>query len=431
MRFLHVKTILLAALYLSSHSQTFAAEAEHLFTEQPTVTPELAHSGPWSVGVQTLRVTNPGQLNTTTFQGVNDRSLALEVWYPSSTDSKQSGTPAVYQDVLRSGAAFSLAGNAWRDAPLASDEQSFPLIVMSHGYTGYRSIMFYLGEHLASHGYVVASIDHTDSTNAEIDFAKNPGAGFSSTLFNRSRDQQFVLEAMLENATFKSLINPEQAAVIGYSMGGYGALNTVGGCYDFAPTTLAAMGFPEPAAASLAPLFSSCAAGRTSPDPRWKALVAFSPWGGEQNVHKAESLANLQLPALLVAGDQDDVSGFENGIEKLYKQLGSKNKYLMVYQNARHNIAAHPAPKIAYQSDLDIGHYYEPSWDSESITRINQHMTLAFLDCHVKSDKAACAFLPEREHNVQTKQADGKLSPPWPGFKDRWGAGVRFIRGNQ
>lgn len=421
----------IAGLLLLGAPAASAAEAEILFTEQATVTPALAKSGSWSVGVQTLQLTNPAQLDPQTFQTQYDRPLVVEVWYPAQRSEKRTEEPAIYTDELRSGTEFSVVGVAWRDAALASTKEQFPLVVMSHGYTGYRSIMFYLAEHLASHGYVVASIDHTDSTNADIDFATNPGAGFASTLYNRARDQQFVMQSIMANPTFSALLRPEQAAVIGYSMGGYGALNTIGGCYAFSPQTLTTMGFPESIASGLAPVFSSCNAGLNEVDPRWKAAIAFAPWGGEQNVHAASSLANIDIPTLIVGGDQDDVSGFEQGIEKLFKQVGSKSKYLLVYQNARHNIAAHPAPTAAYSSDLDIGHYYEPSWNSESITRINQHMSLAFLDCHIKAQQAACDYLPKRENITQTKQEDGKLSPPWPGFKDRWGTGVRFIRGRE
>ena len=115
---------------------------------------------------------------------------------------------------------FSLAANAYRDA-LESTGSAFPLVVLSHGYTGYRTIMFYLGEHLASHGYVVVGIDHTDSTTAEIDFKNGSFAGFPSTLINRARDQQFVLDYFSQSSSpLAGIIDNSHAAVIGYSMGG-------------------------------------------------------------------------------------------------------------------------------------------------------------------------------------------------------------------
>ena len=80
-----------------------------------------------------------------------DRKLTLEVWYPAVAGA---GKLATYDDVTRLHKPFSIQGAALRDAT-ALKEGQFPLVVLSHGYTGYRTIMFYLGEHLASHGGVL------------------------------------------------------------------------------------------------------------------------------------------------------------------------------------------------------------------------------------------------------------------------------------
>ena len=93
----------------------------------------------------------------------------------------------------------------------------YPLVVLSHGYTGYRTLMFYLAEHLASHGYIVAGIDHTDSTNAEINLKTAPFAGFVSTLLNRYRDQQFVLDQLRrEPKLTDDRLDCDKAAAVGY-----------------------------------------------------------------------------------------------------------------------------------------------------------------------------------------------------------------------
>lgn len=402
--------------------------AEELYSQKQSRLPELAKSGAHSVGVKTIDVVHPNQLNTADFSSMVDRKLTLEVWYPAKKGSQES---AVYTDVTRLGKAFSLQGTAVRDAePLTNG--SYPLVVLSHGYTGYRTIMFYLGEHLASHGYVVASIDHTDSTNADIDFKNAPFAGFPSTLLNRARDQQFVLDKFSEpDFEFSEISDTSTAAVMGYSMGGFGAVNTVGGCYQFSKEGLMRLGYPEDAATGLAPLFSFCNAGREVVDPRWKAMVAFAPWGQELQIHKPEALANIKVPTLYVSGDHDDISGYENGVMKLFQQTSASDNYLLTFREARHNIAPHPAPQIAYAEEIDLGHYEEPVWDSEVMNRVNQHFALAFLDCYIKGSQEKCGFLPTRENSNQVKQADGKLTKPWPGFPDRWGVGLTFERGRK
>ena len=415
----------LSSLFLLLLTSLSANAGEQLFTHQPTVTPSLAQPGNWRVGVKTLKAVNAEQLNTQDFVSKADRSLTLELWYPADVKSDGERILATYEDVTRSGKPFSLQGEAYRDHAMAKAQTRFPLVIISHGYTGYRSQLFYLGEHLASHGYIVASIDHTDSTNADVLKKGDPGSGFVSTLYNRARDQQFVLSWLMKDKGFSSSIAAESAALIGYSMGGYGALNSVGGCYTFSSQTLQSMQFPEALASQLAPVFNSCNAGQTEVDPRWKAMISFAPWGGEQNVHE---LAGVKVPSMIVAGDHDDVSGYEKGVKSLFNQLGSDNKYMLVYENARHNFAGHPAPKVAYADDFDLGHYYEPSWHPEAMTRVNEHMSLAFLNCYVKEDQKACAYLPTTEHATQVKQKDNTLSPAWPGFPDRWATGLRFIR---
>lgn len=420
-------TAALTALTMLTVSLIAQAD-EQLYTVQPSITPELAVAGQYTVGVQTLKVTHEKQLDTQTFTSQKDRPLTLEVWYPA--DAQVANTPtATYENVTRLHKPFSLVGTAYRDAsPQASGQ--FPLVVLSHGYTGYRTIMFYLGEHLASHGYVVVGIDHTDSTTGDVDFVNSGFSGFPSTLVNRARDQQFVLDYFSQDSSnIAKIADTKDAAVIGYSMGGFGAINTIGACYDFHQAGLQRLGFPEEAAKQLVPVFNSCNAGRESVDPRWKAMIAYAPWGGETSVHDAKSMANITVPSLYVSGDQDDVSGYENGVKKLFEQTGSDNKYLMVYENARHNIAPHPAPKVAYETDADLGHYIEPSWDNEQLNRVNMHMSLAFLDCFAKSDQRKCAYLPTRDNATQVKDSDGKLSEAWPGFADRWATGIRFYRG--
>jgi len=133
------------------------------------LTPTLAKPGQYKVGVKTLTIVNPQQLDVNT-QKISDRSLVLEIWYPTSPNPK--GPMAHYDNETRLGQAFSLQGSAYRDAPIFKSKNPMPLVVLSHGYTGYRTLMFYLGEHLASHGYIVAALDHTDSTNIDVDMVK-------------------------------------------------------------------------------------------------------------------------------------------------------------------------------------------------------------------------------------------------------------------
>jgi predicted dienelactone hydrolase len=338
-------------------------------------------------------------------QASAERTLKLEVWYPASA----SDTPStVYQDVMRSGAPLTLKGAAKRDVAAAKSSDKYPLIVLSHGYTGYRSLMFYLGEHLASHGYVVASIDHTDSTNADVAGQENPFIGFPSTLLHRATDQQGTIDALVTHADFKDLIDENHVGVVGYSMGGYGAVNTAGTCYGFSQQAAGQFtGTQDPAiAGAIQKVLNRC-----SNDERVKAIVALAPWGSQHGLFEENSVAEVKTPALFVSGDQDDISDYP-AIHKLYEKWGADDKYMLTFANARHNIGGHPTPPEAYANGIDVTHYIDGTWSTQRINATVEHFALAMMDCHVKRIEAQCAYLTPGDK--------------WFGFTDRFATGLKW-----
>jgi hypothetical protein len=216
------------------------AQQNHIDTVAP-VAPELAAYGTYDIGVRTVRVTDknrPDILNTKEGGPVAryDRTLTLEVWYPATLAAGQKAG-GEYRAITRDPAiTATLYGKAVRDAAPAAADRAFPLVIISHGYPGNRFLMSHIGENLTSKGFIVASIDHPDST---YDDQKN----FASTLYNRPFDQRFVLNELDRlgqrgSGSFLSgLVDASHAGLIGYSMGGYGVVNVVGGGYSQASET--------------------------------------------------------------------------------------------------------------------------------------------------------------------------------------------------
>ncbi|MCG7655487.1 dienelactone hydrolase family protein [Alteromonas sp. Cnat2-8] len=399
--------------------------AQTLYKPFPAdVMPSLSEKGNYDVGVKTIEAAYPAKVKDIAGNEV-ERSLTLEVWYPAASSAQK----ATYINETRSGQVFEVQADASRDAPIAAADTDFPVIVISHGYTGYRTLMFYLGEHLASHGYVVAAIDHTDSTNKDVNFAENPYSGFPSTLLNRSRDQVLTLNSISENTFFKESVDASKAGVIGYSMGGYGAVSTVGGCYAFNDQTAATFtGTQDPKTAALIKeALNTCAGGKASSEealPAWKAALALAPWGGQHQLFDVQSLNNIKVPVLYVAGDNDDISGYD-GIKWLFDNTGSKESKLLTIKNARHNVAPHPAPKEAYGSEFDLGSYIEPAWEVQKLNAINEHFALALMNCHVKALPEYCGYLNVDGSSAQVP-VNGKKPEPWKGFDDRWALGLEM-----
>ncbi|MDM7859220.1 dienelactone hydrolase family protein [Alteromonas sp. ASW11-36] len=398
-----------------------AIDAEKVIPHLPTdITPELSNRGEHQVGVKTLSAVNLQHSNPLD-PTETERTLVFEIWYPAAANTAPNTS---YENEARSGATFNLLANAARDVAIKNDQDKYPVVVISHGYTGYRTIMFHIAEHLASHGYVVVGVDHTDSTNADVDFTVNPGSGFLSTLMNRATDQQFALE-WLATSEFAEHVDTSKSGLIGYSMGGFGAINTIGGCYAFTPQHVAAISGSddEQQNALLTQVVNHCAAKRAEgADASWQAAVLIAPWGGQLKVYSADSIAAVKVPTLYIAGDLDDISGY-SGIRWMYEQHQGAEAWLLTYQNARHNIAPHPAPHAASTNELDIGHYYEPSWNMATIAVNNQHFILAMMDCQIKQSADACEYLAV-EGSSNQEMINGQLSAPWKGFDNRYSTGM-------
>jgi predicted dienelactone hydrolase len=350
-----------------------------------------------------------------------DRPLKVEVWYPAviPEGAKELVT---YDEVLgfagdkrRPLIPFTYTGRALRGAAPQYVEGGFPLVVVAHGYVGSRLLLSYLTENLASKGYVVVAIDHTESTFRDA-------AAFPSTLLNRAKDILFVINQMAELSNAKGFLNKlvdaNNTALVGYSMGGFGALNAAGAGYsakmDTFFTTVTGGSKAIKARLSNNPDF------KASFDPRIKAVVAFAPWGMQNGTWDAEGLAGLTVPTFFVAGNQDDISGYETGTKAIYKGVVNADRYLLTYMNARHNVAPNPPPPESLKAGLHFDEYYryaEPAWNEKRINNINQHFVTAFLGIHLKKNDYA-KYLQINEN------ANDKL---WTGFKPRSSVGLELL----
>jgi dienelactone hydrolase len=387
--------------------------------------PELAMRGEYKIGVRTIEVVHKGQIDILkakdSVEPLYDRKLKLEVWYPAIIPPEMKDiisydeTRGVPGDPKKPFIQYSFSGRALRDGVPNLSGGPYPLIIVSHGYVGSRLLMTYLTENLASKGYVVVSIDHMESTYQDA-------GGFHSTLLNRSRDILFVLQQIAEmtkpgsNSFLSGLSDADNAALIGYSMGGYGVLNAAGAGYSTQLVTF--FGAMSGGSKAIEVLTTNNSVYQASRDPRIKAVVAFAPWGMERGVWDADGLKGLKVPTLFVAGSQDDVSGYEKGTRAIFNGAVNSDRYLLTYVNARHNVAPNPPPEESLKPGLPFDFYYhyaEPVWDQRRINNINQHFVTAFLGIRMK--KMEYAKYLDFDRNTKT----------WPGFKARTSVGLELL----
>ena len=174
----------------------------------------FAGPGPFAAGVTTLSLRANGPL--------------VEIWYPAAPASVKGHTQASYnvadwlppalRDLIPAefeGATYKT--DAYRGVPVAAGR--FPLVVFTHGYSGFRDQSTFLTTRLASWGFVVAASDLPDNDlTAVLSGAKSQGITADIA------EQQQVITLMGDDAQasgrFHSHIDRSRVAAIGHSLGG-------------------------------------------------------------------------------------------------------------------------------------------------------------------------------------------------------------------
>ncbi len=202
-------------------------------------------TGPRPVGTASLHLTDTSRADPWA-AGVTARELMVSLWYPAvPSDGRRAQymTPAESELQLTSRGITGLRPdvlsttrtNAAVDATPGGTQRSHPLVVLSPGFTNSRSALTALAEDLASHGYVVAGIDHTYEsygtafpdgrvTTCLAREARQRDSGFMEKVVDgRAADVSFVLSELTGAHPAwpgTTLIDPSRMAMAGHSLGG-------------------------------------------------------------------------------------------------------------------------------------------------------------------------------------------------------------------
>ncbi len=134
-------------------------------------------TGPFAVGVRSEYWVDSSRAELFTPEPNDFRRLLVEIWYPADPgkDARRVRSHP-HPDALAAGLVawapvkfpaflFRSMGSgltwAWADQPMSGAERSFPLLVFSHGFGGTRVQNGFEMAELASHGYIIASVEHT------------------------------------------------------------------------------------------------------------------------------------------------------------------------------------------------------------------------------------------------------------------------------
>ena len=271
------------------------------------------------------------------------RSFLCEVWRPADADDAD-GTGAI---------------------------RPLPAIAYSHYSGANRRVATFLTTHLASHGYVVAALDHSEVVSAglqrrEGETAEEVEARVQGWIDNRVPDIGFLLDAVLSVEAGGN----GPVGIVGHSFGGWTALASA------------------------------------DADERIGAVVALAPAGS--GTHRpgiipvrASFRPERAVPTLFVSGDQDQSIPIQ-AVRELFDESPWPTR-LLVLRGADHlhyvdDIAAeHEAFRqvpavgdLAWIADMrPIGELCAPS----AAQAVVQAVTLAHFDTALRGVEAAAAFL--------------------------------------
>ena len=256
--------------------------------------------GGFPVGVRSLELADAAR---------NSRRLPTEIWYPAEGSCAGLDLARESRDTYTLVPGFPVSWqHALRDA--AAGEGSFPLILFSHGFSGHRRQSTFFCSHLASHGYVVAAVDHTGNTITEIiahstsrrEVAATGGRRslFDETMEQRPGDMRFLVDQLLgEPDPGLPRVDPERVGMSGHSFGGWTSLAT------------------------------------TAAEARIQALLLLAPAGAAPSLRKAIDFAwGREVAALFIVAELDSILPLA-GMYELH-QATPEPKKLVIIDNADH-----------------------------------------------------------------------------------------------
>jgi len=131
-------------------------------------------TGPYPIGSYYTVIDDEDRYELYTDDPTDKRSFMLRVWYPAKDPLSDDITKWVGNNIVTGALAkdmglpaFSLShlrkieSNAFHLASIHDALETYPVVIISHGWGGFMNLHVDLAEELASRGYIVVSIDHT------------------------------------------------------------------------------------------------------------------------------------------------------------------------------------------------------------------------------------------------------------------------------
>jgi len=271
-----------------------------------------------------------GQTNFTIIDSLRNRPLKTEIWYPTKDTTKVNSVTEY---------PFKLPPTS-KDADFISGKHS--LILLSHGTGGNRISQMWLACELASNGFIVLSVDHYGNTldnKIPENFVK---------VWDRPLDISFMLNNILNNSKYNSIIDSTKIGMVGFSLGGYTTIALAGGILDynllkeFSNTKEGKSEFNLPEMGDVSKFIKPEIIKRGNnnfknlKDDRITSFIALAPAIG-QGFQQKEQFKNINNPILIIGAEKDKRTPNETNA-KHYHKLIKSSKYIELKGKIGHYI---------------------------------------------------------------------------------------------
>jgi predicted dienelactone hydrolase len=246
-----------------------------------------------------------------------------------------------------------------------------PVILFSHGLGGSREGGAYLGEHLASHGYIMVHMQHAGSDGPSLRGAGQPlerakdAANWNNSVL-RGQDVKFVIDELARQGkspdfALKDRLDLDRLGMSGHSFG--------------AATTIMVSGRT----------FIGLR-GNEFTEPRIKASLALSPSPGNNRRNLDKQFGSIRVPVFHMTGTEDaspitpDVKPEDRRLP--YDHITKADQYLLILKDGDHAVFGGRERRLLPASKHDKVHH-----------ELIRSGALAFFEAYLKGDAKAREFL--------------------------------------
>jgi dienelactone hydrolase len=199
------------------------------------VTPLPLPTGPYAIGTTSRLITDPSRTNR--YNVKTNGSFMISLWYPSLPQPGIFPSPYVEPQLAPRLASLygitqsilsSFYSHSFSNVSVATNATPYPVIIYSHGFNVSRRDNTAMFQELASHGYIVVSIDHADCLATVFPDGRvlvSTISSLSPSLFaNDINDVRFVIGELNrmneEDSVFKGSLDMKRIGTMGWSYGG-------------------------------------------------------------------------------------------------------------------------------------------------------------------------------------------------------------------